>query len=188
MLPSRRRQITNYYHIKTHKFPFISSNHVVCIMMYTFKWESNSKLQRFKKNNDVNPILKKPSFNVKRFWVLLSYVRYCNRSRSWAKIVPKRFITWSHGCCGQCECWFRKPVNHTSWVVVVTSTGRPKSIRNRCVIERFGGVFVLLPCLKFSVGIGALVIGHSQISSFFSWDNRTYFNILKHPWHVGMPK
>ena len=31
-------------------------------------------------------------------------------------------------------------VNHTSWVVRVTSTDRPKSVRNRCVIELFCGV------------------------------------------------
>ena len=36
--------------------------------------------------------------------------------------------------------WARKPVNHTSWVAVVTSTDRPKSVRNRCVIELFCGV------------------------------------------------
>ena len=28
-------------------------------------------------------------------------------------------------------------VNHTSWVAVVTPTDRPKSVRNRCVIELF---------------------------------------------------
>ena len=28
--------------------------------------------------------------------------------------------------------------NHTSWVAVVTLTDRPKSVRNRCVIELFG--------------------------------------------------
>ena len=28
-------------------------------------------------------------------------------------------------------------VNHTSWVAVVTQTDRPKSVRNRCVIELF---------------------------------------------------
>ena len=32
--------------------------------------------------------------------------------------------------------------NHTSWVAVVTSTDRPKSVRNRCVIE----LFVALCC------------------------------------------
>ena len=34
----------------------------------------------------------------------------------------------------------RKPVNHTSWVAVVTPTDRPKSVRNRCLIELFCGV------------------------------------------------
>ena len=31
-------------------------------------------------------------------------------------------------------------VNHTSWVAVVTPTDRPKSVRNRCVIELCCGV------------------------------------------------
>ena len=30
-----------------------------------------------------------------------------------------------------------KTINHTSWVAVVTPTERPKSVRNRCVIELF---------------------------------------------------
>ena len=59
--------------------------------------------------------------------------------------------------------------NHTSWVAIVTLTDRPKSVRNRCVIEVFGGVFVLSRCfLDFFVGVGAFVIGLSQISFFFS--------------------
>ena len=33
-----------------------------------------------------------------------------------------------------------KPVNHTSLVAVVTPTDRPKSVRNRCLIELFCGV------------------------------------------------
>ena len=42
-------------------------------------------------------------------------------------------------------------VNHTSWVVVVTPTDRPKSVRNRCVIELFCGVVyvVTLPVWHF---------------------------------------
>ena len=32
--------------------------------------------------------------------------------------------------------WF----NHTSWVAVVTQTDLAKSVRNRCVIEVFGGI------------------------------------------------
>ena len=39
--------------------------------------------------------------------------------------------------------WTRKPINHTSLVAVVTLTDRHKSVRNRCVIDHFGGVFVL---------------------------------------------
>ena len=47
--------------------------------------------------------------------------------------------------------WARKPVNHTSWVAVVTQTDRPKSVRNRCVIELFCGVVyvVTLPFWHF---------------------------------------
>ena len=47
--------------------------------------------------------------------------------------------------------WARKPVNHTSWVAVVTPTDRPKSVRNRCLIELFCGVVcvVTLPFWHF---------------------------------------
>ena len=62
--------------------------------------------------------------------------------------------------------WARKPVNHTSWVDVVTPTDRPKSVRNRCVIELFCGVVLSLCHFYISVGVGAFVIGLSQISSF----------------------
>ena len=44
------------------------------------------------------------------------------------------------------EGWARKPVNHTSWVAVVTPADRPKSVRNRCVIELFVALFVLSLC------------------------------------------
>ena len=36
--------------------------------------------------------------------------------------------------------WARKPVNHTSWVALVTPTDRPKSVRNCCLIELYCGV------------------------------------------------
>ena len=42
------------------------------------------------------------------------------------------------------------PVNwfyHITWVAVVTPTDRPMSVRNRCVVEVFGGVFVLSRCV-----------------------------------------
>ena len=54
-------------------------------------------------------------------------------------------------------------------MTAVTPTDRPKSVRNRCVIEVFGGVFMLSRCfLDFSVDVWAFVIGLSQISSFLS--------------------
>ena len=44
----------------------------------------------------------------------------------------------------------------------------PKSVSNRCVIEVLVALFVLSRCfLDFSVGVGAFVIGLSQISTFF---------------------
>ena len=59
-------------------------------------------------------------------------------------------------------------VNHTSWMTLVTPSNRPKSVRNRCVIELFGDVFVLSCCpFDSPVGIRAFVMGLSQISSFF---------------------
>ena len=60
-------------------------------------------------------------------------------------------------------------VNHTSWVAVITPTDRTKSVCNCCVIELFVALFVLSLCpFDISVGVGAFVIGLSQISSFFS--------------------
>ena len=47
---------------------------------------------------------------------------------------------WLHGCCGSGKVGSVNQVNHTSWVTVVTSTDRPKSFRNRYVIELFCGV------------------------------------------------
>ena len=43
---------------------------------------------------------------------------------------------WLHCCCNEWEglCPLT-PVNHTSWMNVVTPAGRPKSVNNRCVIE-----------------------------------------------------
>ena len=55
------------------------------------------------------------------------------------------------------------------WVIVFTPTDRPKSVRNRCVIDLFVALFVLSLCpFDISVGVGDFVIGLSQISSFLS--------------------
>ena len=54
-------------------------------------------------------------------------------------------------------------------MALVTPTDRPKSVRNRSVIELFCGVVcvVIFP-FDISVGVGAFVTGLSQISSFLS--------------------
>ena len=50
------------------------------------------------------------------------------------------------------------------------------SVRNRCVIEVFGVVFVLSCCfLDFPVGVGAFVMWRCQISSFFSCQVRSSY-------------
>ena len=77
--------------------------------------------------------------------------------------------------------------NHTSWVAIVTRIDRPKSVRNRCVIEGFWSVFVLSLCfLDFYVGVGAFVIGLSQIFSFFSLFFFLNFTISKTIKHWGI--
>ena len=53
-------------------------------------------------------------------------------------------------------------------MVVVTPTDPPKSVRNRRVIEGFGGGFVMSRWfLDFSVDVGDFVTGRSLITSFF---------------------
>ena len=65
-------------------------------------------------------------------------------------------------------------------MATVTPTDRPKSVRNHCVIEAFGDVFVLSHCLlDFSVGVGAFFIGLSQISSFFSLKGGIEMGLVK---------
>ena len=75
------------------------------------------------------------------------------------KIIPACSCSRLHNLFGEWEGW--DPVNwfnHTSWVAIVDPTDRRKSVRNRCVIEVFDGVFVLSRCfLNFSVGVGAFV-------------------------------
>ena len=75
---------------------------------------------------------------------------------------------WLRSLSGKWECL--DPVRrfkHTSLVPVFVPTERPKSVRNRCVIEVLGGVFMFsLLLLDFYVGLKAFVIGLSQIPSF----------------------
>ena len=53
-------------------------------------------------------------------------------------------------------------------MTVVTPTDRPKSVRNRCVIEVFGGVFVSSFSFRIFWWYRGFDIGLSQISFFFS--------------------
>ena len=64
-------------------------------------------------------------------------------------------------------------------MAIVTPTDRPKSIRNRCVIEFFGGVFVLSRCfLNFSVGEGAF--HRNELDLFlFLLDSKRYVKMHK---------
>ena len=88
--------------------------------------------------------------------------------------------TWSHLFWGLVfaiivETIFPKLAVIFSTFSLVTPTDRPKSVRNRCVIKVFGGVFVLSCCLlDFSLGVGASVKELSQISFFFSLNITRY--------------
>ena len=53
-------------------------------------------------------------------------------------------------------------------MAIVTPTDRPMSVRNCCVIEVFGGAFVLSRCvLDFSVGVVLLSYGWGRSLPFF---------------------
>ena len=75
-------------------------------------------------------------------------------------------------------------VNYTSWVAIVTPTDRPKSVRNRYVIELFGALFMLSFCpFDISVGVGTFVLGLSQIYSSFSCsEDWSYIKSRKYLW------
>ena len=98
----------------------------------------------------------KISFQNYFLWILHVYIQISAN----CKIIPACSCPQEHNCCGEWEGW--DPVNwfnHTSWVAIVTPTDRLKSVRNRCVIKVFGGVFVLSQCvLDLSVVVGTFVI------------------------------
>ena len=70
--------------------------------------------------------------------ILTKVCLYCKHYSSRAVFV------WLHCCCDEWEGLYPlNRFNHTSWMPVVTPTDCLKSVRNRCAIEVFGGVFVL---------------------------------------------
>ena len=72
-------------------------------------------------------------------------------------------------------------------MAVIIPTDRPESVSSRCIIEVFGGVFVL-SCffLDFSVGVGVFVIGLSQISSFSLIDKGCFKMIWREKQNVKL--
>ena len=56
--------------------------------------------------------------------------------------------------------------NNTSGVTAVAPTDRPKSVRNRCVIEVFGGVFYVATML-FGFFCGFMGVCHRTESDLF---------------------
>ena len=54
--------------------------------------------------------------------------------------------------------WASNAVNHTGWVAVATPTDRPKSVLNRCVIEPFGGVFIILSLCLFDISVDKVAL------------------------------
>ena len=105
-----------------------------------------------------------------------------------AYVINERVSFWLHDCCGDWEGWaLANRFNHTSEVTAVTPAERPKSVRNRCVIDAFGGVFFFVVTLIFGFFCGYIVdfvIGPSQISSLFLlnlinlYNNNKYNNLL----------
>ena len=92
------------------------------------------------------------ALRVSILWPLpLGWLLVCHQYKDVYLQIFKCSSFWLHGCCGEWEGWTRKPVNHTSLVAVVTPTGRPNLVRNRCVIKLFCGVVfvVTLPFLHF---------------------------------------
>ena len=97
--------------------------------------------------------------------------------KNWCNVLSMEGVTFLNVCpfdytavAGSGTVGPVNQVNHTSWVAVVTQTDRPKSVRNRWVIELFVALFVLSLCpFDISLGAGAFLIGLSQISSFFSF-------------------
>ena len=82
---------------------------------------------------------------------------------------------WFQSFCGKWEGLPQergKPLKCTSWMAEGTPTDRPRSARNRWVFEVVCGVCVLSLCFFILIWNRGVVIGLSQICSFFSYLNR----------------
>ena len=85
--------------------------------------------------------------------------------------------------------WAGKPVNHTSWVALVTPTDRPKSVRNRCLIELFCGVVcvVTLPFWHFCWCRGFCHRTESDLFLFLLFIHVFLSNKTLHIFHTFRP-
>ena len=85
--------------------------------------------------------------------------------------------------------WSRKPVDHTSWVAVVTPTDRPKSVRNCCLIELFCGVVcvVTLPLWHFCWYRGFCHRTGSDLLIFVSINSKYYHHACSSHLLSGSP-
>ena len=104
--------------------------------------------------------------------------------------LPKQKMptpTW-HFLTFKCDEVIRKCAIQKNWCTAAeTQTTEcrylvSKSVRNRCVIELFVALFVLSLCpFDISVGVGAFVIGRSQISNR---DCKSYIHNLHHQFEL----
>ena len=69
-------------------------------------------------------------------------------------------------------------LTYTIWVAIVTPTDRPKSVRNRCVIEVFGGVYKCVVTLLFGFFYGCGGFCHRIESDLFLLLFRSYSELL----------
>ena len=114
------------------------------------------------------------------YWYVNTYYLCClciynNDLSAWCScwfVVYLQFVKnmsfWLQDCRGELEGWARKPLNHTSLVAVVSPTYRPKSARNRRVIDILRYLCVVtLPSWHF-FWYKAYVLELSQVSFLFS--------------------
>ena len=97
------------------------------------------------------------------FFTCINFYDLSARGGCWFLVYMRRFIYKFLNVCpfdytavvGSWKVGSVNQINHTSWVAVVTPTDRPKSVRNRCVIELFCGVI----CCHFALLTFLLVYG-----------------------------
>ena len=85
--------------------------------------------------------------------------------------------------------WACKPVNHKSWMAVVTPTDRPRLVRNRCLIELFCGIVcvVTLPFWHFCWCRGFCHRTESDLLLFVCQISPSNLLVYTHHCHMILP-